>query len=433
MLKWLCLVMLAISPAHLQAEGTDQAILYRTDGKVINLGKFGSFALFQQQLFDKISSCGAGDSSTYGNADGKFGKATSRAIVDVQLCYPFGPALAGGPAADGKAVTAGLWEMVLPGGAKPTAAERANALTLVLEATDYDAMQYNFCQSRNPQSGKTFLGGDPYCFSNDRASFITWGPRGATAGHGAEVQRILALAEREQTGTLATAFGSEADTIRRLLSASTNSRMLILCAVWIDPVRRAVVSDGFKHLAKDANVRKAYGQVYDSVDADGYKIARFFRLYDKLQPLIGRKPTEIDLAFFIDRATHGGVPPADASGTLSALQAFLATAGSQSTPAQLRRKLAGLLPVSNQKVDRLGRDMIYIIDDPSVALTTSERKAWKARSGIKASDFGLSDSRFIDAYKAGPSVGISTTLNQENVTAAEKGTCPAEVQNPRKP
>jgi peptidoglycan hydrolase-like protein with peptidoglycan-binding domain len=414
------------------ASAAEDVLLYRYPGEPVRTGRYGPVARLQARLFAKIDECGAHSTGPYGEADGVFGGNTRRAVQDVLQCYPFGPVLGSGSSAEG-AITTGLWDLLMNGEPAPTAAERANQLTLVLEATDYDALEYNFCQSKNPSTGKRYLDGDPECYSNDRASYITWGPRGATAGHGAEVQQILYRVDQSDPSILGAAFGAEAGTMRRLIVAKPVSMERILCAVWLKPARRAAVKAGFARFGALPKVQNAYREIYDSADADGAKMARFYALYKSLEPDIGRAPTEIDFAFFLDRATHGGVPDRNLPPLTASLKAFIAASASPPSPAQLRWKLASLLPVANQKQDRLGRDVIFVIDDPKVALSAAERAAWTARTVLRASDFGLSDAKSLPNYEPGPSYGYDDLTRVENATAAEMSGCPAKVLAPKTP
>jgi len=85
---------------------------------------------------------------------------------------------------------------------------------LTYEATDYTRMEWNFCQSRpvyNPANG------NPVCFSNDPRSYLTWGPNGATAGGGREVQPIIQAVDATAPALINESFGTEAGAVRRVL------------------------------------------------------------------------------------------------------------------------------------------------------------------------------------------------------------------------
>lgn len=77
---------------------------------------------------------------------------------------------------------------------------------------------------------------------------------------------------------------------------------------FVDANRHAAWKAAFDKLGQSATVRKVYDDVYLSKAADGTKMVNSFDVYSALKPLIGRNPTEIDYALFLDRATHGGSP-----------------------------------------------------------------------------------------------------------------------------
>jgi hypothetical protein len=299
---------------------------------------------------------------------------------------------------------------------------------MALEGTDYDRLEYNFCQSRNPETGKTYLQGDAKCYSNDPASYITWGPRGATAGHGAEVQQVLYLIDRSRPQLIDDAFGSDANIVRRLITADASSRVLILCSVWISSQRRESLGRGFAKFGSYADVQSTYRKIYDSVDADGWKIRSFFRLYDA----IGRPVTNADFAFFLDRATHGGVPSAQDRITLAPALAAFIIHGSVS-PAQLRWQVAQRVTVSNQQGDRRGRDVVFVIDDPNVPITATDRELWVRRADFKSSDFGLDDQSSASRFEPTAGTGYGQVTKVANATETERRSCPVAALAPLKP
>jgi hypothetical protein len=76
-------------------------------------------------------------------------------------------------------------EILLPDVAVPFADERACSVKLTFEVTDYDKMEWNYCQKKtfnNPAGGVTQCKSNDK--NNDKNSFITSGPNGAGAGYG---------------------------------------------------------------------------------------------------------------------------------------------------------------------------------------------------------------------------------------------------------
>jgi hypothetical protein len=117
----------------------------------------------------------------------------------------------------------------------------------------------------------------------------------------------------------------------------------------------------------------------------------------------GLEPTEIDFAFFLDRSIHmgWGEPRFDA------VDAALRNARYCLTPeafsnARARFVVADAVRAKAQPEDRMARDTMFLIDaknELAGAMGASHswpenwRKLWKARTGIAASDVGLSDDR----------------------------------------
>lgn len=444
----LCLVALTsltmVGPAQaatLQNTGSLAQVLYRFEDRPLILGRYGSASDFQTHLFVAAARCAGAKPSQYGKADGIVGAKTRQAILDLRPCLDrdaksaIGMGDAGGNS-DGNtgAITVGLWKLLMPADQPyPDAIERANHLTFALEGTDYDAIQFNFCQSRNPRSGKRFLEGDPWCYTNDPNAYLTWGPRGATAGAGAEIQQIVFAAERANPGLLKAVFGPHTDAMHRLALGNNQSAFDILCAIWIDPKRRVDFTARFAKYGALAEVQHAYRRVYDAANADGGKIARFFKVYAALKPIIGRDPTEIDLAFFIDRATHGMAPPGDVSDLVAKMVNFASRTRKVPSPGTLRRQLAAWLPSQHKYNDRIARDAIFLIDDPEVILSDTHRRIWQQRSGLRASDFGLSDDRTITDYPVAAPTGFEQIERFYTVLPADKRACPANVRKSRRP
>ncbi|MCC9622550.1 hypothetical protein LPB41_12680 [Thalassospira sp. MA62] len=407
-------------------------VLYRFENRPLTLGKYSAVADFQQKLFANAGNCSGKQSSSYGGADGVVGAKTRQAIIDLQACLD--PAIRSAVGAENYgAITVGLWRLLMRSNLPPPdAITRANQLTFALEGTDYDVIQFNFCQSKNPRSGKTFLEGDPYCHTNDPRAYLTWGPRGATAGAGAEVQQILFAAERANPGLLKQAFGAFTEDMHRLALGNNDAAFDVLCAIWVDDQKRPEFTRRFAAYGARPEVQAAYHRVYDAANADGGKIARFFKLYAALKPIIKRDPSEIDLAFFIDRATHGSVPPGDISHLVDQMTGFATRTRVLPSPGELRKQLAAWLPSRHKYNDRLARDAIFLVDDPEVVVSDAHRRMWQQRSGLKASDFGLSDHRFIDGYPVAAPTGYEKIEKFYTVLPEDKRACPATVRKARR-
>ena len=324
----LIVIPIALCALITSAAAQEDTILYRYRGETLTASKFGPIAAYQKALDEKLETCVPAGPHVV--ADGSFGRGTQNAIVRLTQCSAFSkPLPANSPARSG-AITSMIWSELLPSVPVPTAQQRANDLTLIFEATDYTALEFNYCQSRAPEEhGKTWLEGDPRCFSNDPCSFATWGPRGATVGGGQEIPKIIWQVDKSNASLVSSAFGTEYAVLKRLLSADRESGEVLLCAAFVDANRRAAWKTAFENLGSDASVRKTYDDVYLSKAADGAKMANFYSVYAALKPLIGRDPTEVDYALFLDRATHGGSPnkPEQVQATIDALRAYIEKLG----------------------------------------------------------------------------------------------------------
>jgi hypothetical protein len=221
---------------------------------------------------------------------------------------------------------------------------------------------------------------------------------------------------------VSSAFGLEYAALKRLLSADRESGEVLLCAAFVVDSRRAAWKAAFDKLGQNATVRKVYDDVYLSSAADGAKMVNFFAVYAALKPLIGRGPTEIDYALFLDRATHGGSPnkSEQVQETIKALRAYIEKLGRTPMPAELRWQLTKSLPVGNQARDRLGRDVVYVYDGFGESVGADAIDAWNDRGPFKASDFGLSDDRFIPTFVAQPGNGYDAEPRSDQATETDR-------------
>lgn len=398
-------------------------------------GHFGAIAPFQRALRARLADAGV-PAQNLPDVDGKYGPDTHSAIERL-LRLPDFADLA--PEPGGRiGITAALWSRLLPGTPPPGVEMRIETLILTYEATPFDSeAEWNFCQSMPAATRRT---GVP-CRSNDPRSYLTWGPRGATAGGGREVQGVLAEADRRDPTMLATAFGSEAASVRRFLRLAERrgepavlDTERFLCAVWLDPARAERWARGFAAFGEFAEARRIYAELYQSAAFDGGKVAAFRRVYQAL----GRQPTEIDLAFFLDRATHTGGVFAAGLDTNSA-QAIARVAervrasvpGTASAPAwRIRRALSIILATGNQAADRNGRDVVFFVDGAGIAqLTAAERANWLHRGPRFAADLGLSDERAAPAGVATTTQFPTRVQPFETLSASEAAQCPLRVLN----
>lgn len=159
-------------------------VLYSHSGGALFDGKFGPIARFQQALDQRLEACNSRDKAA---VNGRFGQETATSIKSLLACPEAGSIAADDGARRGK-LTDAVWKFVLPNESAPNLDSRVQTLVLTYEATDYTSAEWNYCQNK-PFFDAAKTGSK--CYSNDLKSFITWGPRGATAGHGREIQSII--------------------------------------------------------------------------------------------------------------------------------------------------------------------------------------------------------------------------------------------------
>lgn len=405
-------------------------VLYEYGGWLIRDGKSGHVAKFQAGLSEALAAC---DSSTRLTPDGLFGNGTRKAIVEVAACETVSLQLeADSPARTG-AITISLWQAILPGTPTPSVSQRAASLKLTFEATDYDRMQWNFCQNTplyRPDQGQN------ECHSNDKRSYITWGPNGATAGWGREVQAILNryLEGDGNAAQFNNAFGDEASAVRRMLTledSQNGSLETYLCGVWMDKSRRNNWQAGFRTLGRSADIRAAYRDIYGSASFDAGKIAAFYKIWQSEE--VALPVTEIDHAFFTDRAAHMGMGRSTRQKVRDALTELKQASGENwpVSPAEVRRHIAKRVLPGNLKIqrDRLGRDTAFFVEAIGVNnLSELEMDAWGARGRRNVIHIGMSDARTMPDFVPNPA--LSHPAPTGTITEAERALCPAVVLNP---
>jgi hypothetical protein len=303
------------------------------------------------------------------------------------------------PGAD---ITSDVWAQLNIGMPAPTALDRAMAVVSTHEGTDYDTVEWNICVS----------------WTGDTSSILTWGPYGFTLGWGGEL--LNALRKMDQA-TVAAAFTQEgAIGLDRLLALQTRDALGIssgpnypgASALMYDICRSEGQMDAwrraFARLGADANVREIYEEhAWGQESWFRYIVNRLEQSYRS----IGLQPTEVDFAFLLDRSIHMGWSNA----RFEAVDAALARIpeGERSN-ARARFAIADSVRASGHPMDRLARDTVFLIDDlptvqPAMAGSRTWPRSWWAnwqqRSGLSASDFGLSDTR------RAPSFGPLTRMN----------------------
>jgi hypothetical protein len=417
LVRTLIILSLVCVPTAWARAQSDQ-VLYSLRSKPLFDSKFARVAQIQAAINVALVRCGKPPIAV----DGVFGDGTSQAVKLLVACPEIAPHIPPASAARRGAITRSVWRAVLPNSDLPTVEERAQTIVLTYEATDYDRLEWNFCQSRplwSPQNPSM------PCYTNDPRSYMTWGPRGATAGHGKEVQWILWRVDRQDPSIIDRVFRTEAPTVRQLISLTNSSARSLLCSVFANESRRASWTRAFEELGKLALVRSMYDRHYLSLVSDGAKMVKLYRLYDKL----GVRPTEVDYAFFLDRATHTS-PPSDIDAAASKIKRWLEAKGVTRIPSNVRRAFAAQFPTANQTQDRLGRDVAFFIDAVKESgLTAEERRAWRQRGQLSAENVGLSDER--KAPTLNPPSDTNGPKFDQSLDPAPS--CPASVLNPRRP
>lgn len=407
--------------ATLIASSACADIIYRFTAVPLFDGRFGAIATIQQHAKDALAACGKPEAL---EPDGVFGSGTRAALRDLATCPAVSGAIANDSDARQGAATDSYWN-VLVGGPPPSADDRAHSLMLTYEATDYTTMEWNFCQSApryNPAAGQT------RCFSNDPHSYLTWGPNGATAGGGREVQLILQAVDAHSPDLIDRSFGSEANALRKIFhfvdGDPARTLETYLCGVWADTGRRQVWKNGFATIGAVLDVRKTFDDFYRSSSLDGGKISTFFKAYEAN----GLTPTEIDYGFFKDRAAQTSVPLEPIRSAIA--DALRALPGAPHWT--IRRSIALKVRPGTQRDDRLGRDVAFYIDGSGGSLSPEELRDWRRRGPLRASNVGLSDERNVPSFQ--PRDAIQTNVSDpQPLSPQEKAACPQAVLDTRFP
>lgn len=140
-------------------------------------------------------------------------------------------------------------------------------------------------------------------------------------------------------------------------------------------------------------------------------------------------PTEVDYAFFKDRAAH-------TSPALERIRVAIANLLNTEPGAarwKIRRAIALNVRPTAQITDRLGRDVAFYIDGSGISgLLDEERQAWTNRGRLRASDAGLLDLRNYSVFAPTPSISTEIS-NPAALNERERAACPAAVLETRRP
>lgn len=395
----------------------------------LRTGAYSPFASFQELLAEKLVRCGKSDEAAVfitERRSGLFGAGTTAALQAAESC--------GVPADEDGALTLDVWRSVAGNLPVPDLQERAGVMVLTFEATDFgQPPEWNLCQDGfELRSGQS-----PLCINHtDPCSFLTWGPRGATAGQGREIQRILWKLLQVYPKLVEEAFGAEVENVRRFVSLAApppedcDGRTPLehfMCAIWMNEPRRNLWTDALTRLGRDQQVRQVFNAVYALEAFDGYKLRAYYQLWNSLDLL----PSEIDYAFFLDRATHIGGPPEAIAQHLDAC--VKGETLSQTRNAAARRCLSRLHPHPTQPVDRLGRDVSFYRESyPRSGLSETENARWQHHIPISAEEnLGLSDDRAVplESVLAPFAEDEQPAFNGASLTEAELS-CPASILSP---
>lgn len=357
--------MVVLAPAPLRAS---EDVLYQLRDKSIVDSKWGRLPELQTAISTLQVECG-------GEAlfvDGRYGRASARAVEEVAACKDWVPSQSG------RIITKKLWSFALPdvsANPAPNLMERVFGLILAHEATDFDRVVWNYGTA------------DP--------AGVTWGPFGATAAFGNEIRGVIARIDESAPDLIDTAFETETAFVRGEFIQALGSRdgFDLLKIVSEDPARKAVWTEALKRLGEDKRGRDAF--LWYALKSSKW-LRPALKIVYELFPR--ESATEIDYAFVLDLVTQTGSYRRKTDASKTALAEAEATKGSPLTPAE-RRQVVGktfvsLLAQPQFMKDRTGRNVVFYIEGLSPEkLSEEEKEAWRWRSRYRASDYGLSDER----------------------------------------
>jgi len=367
-------------------DSTDaKIILYVYHGRAIKDSKWGKIAAFQKVLGDQLRSCGKHEIANSIKSDGVFGQKTKDAIITLTSCPGFESFAVSSSNPLHGAITIELWRKLLPGTPLPSVQERAFALSLSYEDTDYDRAEWNFIE----KDGKILP--QP----NDPKSCLTWVPYGATFGHGGEVSEILKQVHSKNPSLLEKSFGSELPTLLQVMNSHPkNCADLLMNDVFANRQKRDFWKEKFRGLGAIPEVREIYEEY-------AWKSNKWLK--PNLKTLYAgffannsdhTKATEIDFAFFTDLSMHMSITTERVTKAATALTEKENRLGRPLSPAERRQVIGKNMVPTGQQKDRMGRNVAFYVDGIGESnLSNEERMAWEARGKRKASNCGLSDSR----------------------------------------
>ena len=370
---FILLCWIASQPAHGQDSDIDSSfVLYHYKGKLLRDSKWGKIVVFQRALSEGLQACGK---DGIGTADGVFGNGTQKGLMRLLSCPEFEDLAVVSDHPLHGTVHSVLWKRLLPNTPLPTVHQRAFALSLTHEATDYDRVEWNYG-------------------TDDDKSALTWGPYGATVGWGNEVRNILKRIHDDDPELLKDLFGSEFSTAERLMQEDAKKGYKLLKPVHADRQRRQLWKKRLQTLGGTDKGREAYDWF---AFGSGKWITPNLRRFYSLIPNAESMATEVDFAFFLDIAMHAGVSKKRIEEARKALDAKQEELAHSLTPSERRRVIGQVwakMVNPRWRKDRMGRNVVFYVDGiGGDKLSEEEIDAWKKRTGRRASNFGLSDSR----------------------------------------
>lgn len=443
-LMFLVALLIAIGePSHAAMAQPSDGLLLKPIEAVIRTGRHSPFAKFAATLKSKLSACAGAPAIDDDALAGKI-KSDFKEAIKAAVACGLVPGLPTGSLAAEGAITEAVWRAIMGGVPLPSLRDRLESLVLAFEATDFgEAPEWNFCQDSPDKTRDPTAAGFLCQNWSDPCSFLTWGPRGATAGAGREIQWILWLTWRARPELVEKALGSEFKHFKRFIrlkgeqpdgSCNRAPLKLFLCSIWVDPARRTIWEKALAGLSDNETVRSVYRSVYALEEFDGGRLRAYYELWQRLE----LTPSEVDFAFFFDRSTHYGGPfgEEETPENFTSLQSCVAgQKKGWSDNGKARRCLSLQQKHAAQEANRLGRDVAFYIDSfPDQFLTPAEIEAWAKYLPVSAvHSFGFSETRPVPL----PYTSSTDDLRAEDslptlseVTEAERHACPATVIDP---
>lgn len=426
---------------------TDPVILDSPNQAVL-VGRYSVFATFNERLQSLIDACHPDPHRERIEPVSVIGSQTRAAITQSLTCEAMKAVPPTSAARDG-ALTESVWRAVMGNEPVPGIAAKTAAIVATFEDTDFgDPPKWSFCQDTpNIEALLGRTGAEDLarikCYnSSDRCALLTWGPRGATAGLDREIQWVLWIAWREKPELVENAFGSEFPDVRRFfhldgprtgICNGDTALEHFLCSVWIDPERRERWSAALVELGRSSVIRDIYAKLYASRDFDGSKLKDYASLWRN----VGLTPSEIDYAFFVDRATQYGGPfetEAEADLVERMLRCMRREDYAYNKNGAARRCLSFLEPHPTLPLDRLGRDVAFYREFfPPERLSRVALSIWERHKPLSvAHDFNLSDAKKGPAPSPESLLPLSERGPDVRPTPPPYDYCPANILSPLK-